>query len=237
MSDKSNQKYNKITLALVLLGVAFIWIKGMPQRAEERALRKLEKRNELRGEKFANYVFSDVNTYVLQNKPNQSEINSVASSRDLKSQEQRIQNLAQDSAKYADAIRRDAPVVISYLDNTRVYEYMGAKTGKRTLDETARETLKKYGRTGMSFKAALQYVQQESKMATSPEYIKDKKPVYVTNDGENISMGYGRIQVGDTGEAFTMKVNINHLKDVSKELAFNRAVKAQIIKNTKMRKR
>ena len=239
----SEQRRDLALILVVCAGLAGFWGVGSVCKnvSEKKAQRKLEQRNAERGQAFANYVFDDVKTYVLQNMPTQREINSELRYYDPKYQDNHIQYLVQDSTKYADAIVRDAPIVIAGLDGTAIYEYREPGTNKLvkyTPEKSFRTALKKHGDTYTSFESAMNNIQSQQALITGPEYRLEPWP----EEEGGLRRGYQHIPTGrtivkgsNTSEAYKMKINIEHLRDISKSLAYARAVKAQAVKNSKVR--
>ena len=237
--DLKQQQADKaaIIALAVLLGV-FLGVALYAEHEENRAMRKLEQRNAARGQDFADYVFDDVKTYVLQNQPSQREIARAARGYNPEFQDKRINGLVQDSTKYANAIVRDAPAIIAKLDGTYINEYTQPgqkKPIKYTDDKSFRLTLRENGNTYTSFDKAMRYVQNQQTLITGPEYRLEISP---EEDG-GLRRGYEQVPTGrtivkhyNTSPAYKMKVNIKHLREISKALAYARAVKAQAITNT-----
>ncbi|MBR2286194.1 MAG: hypothetical protein IJ866_01925 [Alphaproteobacteria bacterium] len=181
------------------------------QRAQKRAQLENEPKIAARATIFTDYVFDDVKTYVLRNMPSQQEINSISRYHDVKSGKKSIDWLVQDSTKYANAIVRDAPFVVGNIHCHYSYgnEYIPLYPVQQ-LDDVDSKTL---CATAMNFvNKSEKYLDGTSAFVRGPDAWREIKQ-------EN--------------PAYKMKINIKHLKDISKQLAYERALQAQAIKNTK----
>ena len=238
------QKRKDAKLLAIVIAALLVMLGGAELHknvSEKKAQRKLEQRNAARGQDFANYVFDDVKTYVLQNMPSQRKINAEAAHYDPDYQDSHIQHLVQDSTKYADAIVRDAPVVISGLDGTRIYEYTmpgDKKPTVETLSKSFRTTLRENGDTYTSFDKAMEHIQSQQALITGPEYRLEpwsEEEGGLRRGYEHVPTGKTIVKGSNTSESYKMKINIGHLKEICKELAYARAVKAQAVRNAKSR--
>ena len=182
------------------------------KRAQKRAALENESKIAARATIFTDYVFDDVKTYVLHNMPSQKEINSMARFHDIKSGKKSIDWMVQDSTKYANAIVRDAPFVVG---NIHCHYSEGNKWEPvyrvQHLDDVDSKTL-----------------------CTTAMSVVNKSEKYL--DGSV----FGRApdawrEIKEENPSYKMKINIKHLKEISKNLAYERALQAQAIKNTKSR--
>lgn len=239
--EVSQKQLNLLAVLLVLFMVGGSFgLVGYYKRAEKKALQKLEQRNAARGQDFANYVFDDVKTYVLEHQPSQKEIDFEVARYDSQLQEEVITTLAKDSATYARAILRDAPVVISYLDGTIVFVSPVTKEDKpvkTTMDNSFKATLNKNGKTNTPFEKAMEYIQSQKALITMPEY--KYEPVFASDSSvlyyDKVPTGKMVVQGSNPSEAYKMKVNIEHLRNISTILARERAVRAQAVRNVNIR--
>ena len=244
MSKEVSQKQLNLLavfMALIIFGGVF-GIGNHYKRAEKKAMQKLEQRNAARGQDFANYIFDEVKTYVLENQPAQSEIDFEVAHYNPEIQADVITTLAKDSAIYARAILRDAPVVISYLDGTLVFESESKKDKKpvkTTMDNSFKTTLNKHGKTNTSFDKALEYVMGQKSLVMMPEYKheavygKDSSVLYY----DRVPTGQMIVQGSNDSEAYKMKVNIAHLKDICTVLKRERTVQVQAVRNANIREK
>ena len=243
LDEMTQQQRNKLGALIIVIGLGLlVGVCAQQRHVEKRAMRKLEQRNAARGRDFANYIFDDVKTYVLQNAPTEQEINDRAAYYNADLYKDMITSLVKDSTKYANAIVRDAPEIMAYLDKTIIFNETVPgknKTIKKPLEKTFKETLKKNGNNKTSFEEAMKYVQGQQPLVMGPEYRLD--PVYGEDStGDSVILYYDHIPTGktivkgsNTSAAYKTKVNIRHLKNFSKELARARAVMARVKQSEK----
>ena len=202
-----------LLLGLVVTPVAIKEVdQNRGKRAQKRAAMENEPKIAERAAIFTDYVFDDVKTYALQNMPSQREINSLSRFHDIGAGKANIDWLVQDSTKYANAIVRDVPFVVSnilchYSDGNK-YEPLYPV---QHLDDVDSKTL---------CAVAMDFVNKSPKDLGTVARVKGLDVWH---------------EIKRENPAYKMKINIKHLKEISKSLAYERALQAQAIKNAKNR--
>ena len=167
--------------------------------------KQAQERKEQRAQEFTKFIIEDVNDLVKSENLKKEISYAVAEyKKNPKKYDKRIAELMQDSAKYADAILRDADFVINHKDVK-----------------------------AMSFEKALKYIESQQSVVEVNETRKVARQHMGVSHGEEVVAGIDyieeptgrKIKVANKSVARTMKINKGHLKEKTKALAILRAAK------------
>jgi hypothetical protein len=207
--EKLKEKQNLKKFAFFLL--ALLAITASYAHFDKKKAKEKEKQEQLqkdkRAQEFADFIFDDVESWVSKNKNKESLQWAIKWYKENpKEYNKYIERLAADSAKYADAILRDAGSVIEFLD--------------------------KRHNKNVSFKEAMQYIENQEALITGPVYKGVTRKG--GHHGEEVVAGIDYVDTGkrevkgsNQSPARKIKINKKHLQETEQSLKFARTAKGR----------
>ena len=200
--EKAKEIFYATLVSLFIAGG--VWLSNNI-KSEEKQKQEDWKKQEVRAQEFTKFLIQDVNDWVKSSDFKKDISYAVDEyKKDPKKYDKYIQELMQDSAKYADALLRDAHFVINSNE---------MKTA--------------------SFAEAKKYIESQQSVVEVDEIKTVAQQRMGVSHGEEVVAGIDyyeeptgrKIKVTNKSPARTMKINKSHLKDKTKILAILRAGK------------